>query len=444
MNRILIAGTHSGCGKTTITCALLKALKNRGLNPAAFKCGPDYIDPMFHRRAIGVPSYNLDPFFYTEEQLNRQIMAHAGSVSLLEGAMGYYDGVGAEGLYSAYDVAMQTQTPVVLVVDAKGMYASAGAVLKGFLTYKTDNGIQGVIFNNASPLLYDGLCSIAEKIGVKPLGFLPREKKASIESRHLGLITAGEIADMEEKLELLGELAERYIDIDGLIALAASAPALEAAAPDIRPLGSVRIAVARDEAFCFLYEENLELLTALGCELVFFSPLSDTGLPNGIGGLYLCGGYPELHLEALSGNVAMLEAIRTAVLNGIPTIAECGSFLYLHDTLDGVSMAGVIHADAYRTEKLKRFGYITLHAKKDNLLCAAGESIRSHEFHYYESTSCGADFIAEKPLSERNWPCVHTTQTMYAGFPHLYLNANSVFAENFVRKAIKYAIRKLT
>ncbi len=439
MNRILIAGTHSGCGKTTITCALLKAMKNRDLNPSAFKCGPDYIDPMFHRRAIGVPSYNLDPFFCTKEQLNRQIMAHAGSVSLLEGAMGYYDGVGAEGLYSAYDVAMQTRTPVVLVVDAKGMYASAGAVLKGFSTYKTDNGIQGVIFNNASPLLYEGLCSIAEKIGVKPLGFLPQEKKAYIESRHLGLITTGEITDMEEKLALLGELAERHIDIDSLLALAAGADTLNFAEQDLRPLGSVRIAVARDEAFCFLYEENLELLTALGCELVFFSPLNDTSLPNGIGGLYLCGGYPELHLEALSGNVAMLEAIRTAVLGGISTIAECGGFLYLHDTLDGISMAGVIHADAYRTEKLKRFGYITLYAKKDNLLCAAGECIRSHEFHYYESTSCGADFIAEKPRSERNWPCVHTTQTLYAGFPHLYLNANPVFAENFVRKAIKYA-----
>lgn len=438
MDRVLIAGTHSGCGKTTVTCALLKALKDRGLNPSAFKCGPDYIDPMFHRRAIGVPSHNLDPYFCTEQQLKHRIAAHAGGVSLLEGAMGYYDGIGAEGRYSAYDVARETQTPTVLVIDVKSMYASAGAVLKGFLNYKAHSGIRGVIFNNASPMLYEGLCSIAEEVGVKPLGFLPRETKAAVESRRLGLVTAGEIADMEEKLALLGALAERYIDIAGLLALAASAPLLDGAGPDIRPLGSVRIAVARDNAFCFLYEENLELLTSLGCEIVFFSPISDTALPGGIGGLYLCGGYPELHPEALSGNAAMLEAVNAAVRDGMPTIAECGGFLYLHDTLDNFPMAGIIHADAYRTNTLQRFGYATLHAKADNLLCGAGESIRAHEFHYYESTDSGADFIAEKPLSERNWPCVHATRTLYAGFPHLYFDANPVFAIKFVKKAIEY------
>lgn len=443
MNRILIAGTHSGCGKTTVACALLAALKKRGLSPSAFKCGPDYIDPMFHRRAIGIPSHNLDPFFCTAEQLRRRIAAHAGGIPVIEGAMGYYDGVGPEGHYSAYDVARETETPAVLVVDAKGMYASAGAVLKGFSDYKTPSGILGVIFNNASPALYRGLSSIAEKVGIKPLGFLPRETKASIESRHLGLVTAEEITGIEEKLALLGALAERHIDIDGLLALAGRAPDLSACAPDIRPLGSVRIAVARDEAFCFLYEENLELLAALGCELAFFSPLRDAALPDGTGGLYLCGGYPELHLEALSANSSMFRAVSAAVRGGMPTIAECGGFLYLHDTLDGVPMAGVIHADAYRTEKLRRFGYVTLRARADNLLCAAGESIRAHEFHYYESTGCGADFIADKPLSEESWPCVHAGETFYAGFPHLYFDTNPAFAENFVKKAIAYANKKL-
>jgi len=441
MNRILITGTHSGCGKTTVTCALLKALKNRGLNPSAFKCGPDYIDPMFHRRAIGVPSYNLDPFFCTAEQLKRRLMVHGGGVSVLEGAMGYYDGIGAEGCYSAYDVARITQTPVVLVVDAKGMYASAGAVLKGFLEYKAESNIQGVIFNNASPMLYEGLGIVAEQAGVKPLGFLPRETGATIESRHLGLMTAGEIADIEEKLALLGALAERHIDVDGLLSLAAHTPVLGADAPDIRPFGSVRIAVARDDAFCFLYEENLELLRALGCKIVYFSPLVDSSLPDGIGGLYLCGGYPELHLKELSNNTAMLEAVDAAVQGGMPTIAECGGFLYLHDTLEGLPLAGVIHASAYKTEKLQRFGYVTLRAKADNLLCAAGGSIRAHEFHYYESTDCGADFVAGKPLREKNWPCIHASETLYAGFPHLYFDANPIFAENFVRKAMEYGTR---
>lgn len=458
MNRILIAGTHSGCGKTTVTCALLTALKNRGFRPSAFKCGPDYIDPMFHRRAIGVTSRNLDPFFCTAQQLKRRIAAQTGGIALLEGAMGYYDGVGSEGRYSAYEVARITQTPVVLVIDTKGMYTSAGAVLKGFREYKKPSGLRGVIFNNASPLLYAEFCSLAEKIGIKPLGFLPTAAKAAIESRHLGLVTAGEIAGIEEKLALLGLLAGQYIDIDGLLALAACAPALEAALPEIstseaalpeaaapytRPPGPVRIAVARDKAFCFLYEENLELLTALGCEIVFFSPLSDTALPDGISGLYLCGGYPELHLETLSGNSAMLQAVNGAIQGGMPAIAECGGFLYLHDTLDGFPMAHVIHANAARTEKLRRFGYVTLYAKADNLLCAAGESIRAHEFHYYESADCGTDFIAQKPQSKRSWPCIHATPTLYAGFPHLYFDANPVFAENFVRKALEYGVKNL-
>lgn len=440
MNRILVAGTHSGCGKTTVTCALLSALKARRLNISAFKCGPDYIDPMFHREVVGVRAHNLDAFFCDDAALRGQLAAHAGDISVVEGVMGYYDGIGPEGRASTYEVARATGTPAVLVVDTKGMYASTGAVLKGFLEYREQSGIRGVIFNNASPLFYEGLCSIAEKTGVTPLGFLPKESKAAIESRHLGLVTASEITDIQDKLMRLGELAERHIDIDGLLALAASAPQLNAAKRSIRPLGSVRIAVARDNAFCFMYQENLELLEALGAELAFFSPLRDQALPEHTGGLYLPGGYPELHLEELSGNAAMLEDISKAVQGGMPTIAECGGFLYLHDALDGFPMSGVIHASAYKTGKLKRFGYATLCAKADNLLCAAGDSIRTHEFHYYESTDCGEAFIAQKPLSERSWSCVHATDTLYAGFPHLYFDANPVFAENFVRKAIKYAV----
>ena len=439
MNRIMLAGTHSGCGKTTVTCALLAALKKRELSVAAFKCGPDYIDPMFHRRAIGVPSRNLDPFFCTAAQLRGRIAAQNSGIAVIEGVMGYYDGVGAEGHFSAYDVARGTQTPVVLVVDAKGMHTSAGAVLKGFAEYKPQSSIAGVVFNNTPPGLYGGLCAVAESVGVKPFGFLPREAEASVKSRHLGLVTAGELTDIEQKLETLGTLAERHLDIDGLLALAAKAPALAVNVPAVQPLGHVRVAVARDEAFCFLYEENLERLAALGCELCFFSPLRDAALPGNIGGLYLCGGYPELYTDALFRNEAMRNAVRTAIENKLPTIAECGGFLYLHDTLDGIPMAGVIHAAAYKTEKLSRFGYLTLHAQGNSLVCAAGESIRAHEFHYYDSTDNGAGFRAEKPYSQKSWLCVHTTPTLYAGFPHLYFDANPAFAANFVRSALDYS-----
>lgn len=436
MDRILIAGTHSGCGKTTVTCAVLTALKQRGLNPSAFKCGPDYIDPMFHRRAIGVPSRNLDPFFCDEQGLKGQLAGPG--LAIIEGAMGYYDGVSCDGRFSAYEVARLTRTPVVLVLDVKGMYASMGAVLQGFARYREDSGISGVIFNNASPKLNAGLSAIARQVGIRPLGYLPRAVKATVASRHLGLVSAEEIGELEEKLQTLGDLAERCIDLDGLLELAAGSPGLTGEPEAIRPLGSIRLAVARDEAFSFFYEENLELLRALGCQLEFFSPMRDPALPQGVAGLYLCGGYPELHLEALSGNRTMLESVRWAVRGGLPTIAECGGFLYLHDQLDGIPLAGVVPARARTTDRLSRFGYVTLRAGVDNLLCGAKDTIRSHEFHYCESTAPGGDFTAEKPLSDRSWPCIHATPTLYAGFPHLYFPANPEFARRFVTGCLAY------
>ena len=437
-DRILIAGTNSGCGKTTVTCAVLRALKNRGLAVRSFKCGPDYIDPMFHREVVGVPARNLDPFFSTPDQLRRQLGGAAGSLSVLEGVMGYYDGIGPQGACSTYHVAEATQTPVILTVNVRGMYTSVGALIRGFRDFRPGSNVAGVIFNQASPMLYGDLSRIAEDAGVKPLGYLPRAEEAVIGSRHLGLITAAEIADLQTRLDRLGELAEQCLDLDGILSLASRSPGLPLPEPAAPVAQGVRIAVARDEAFCFLYEENLRLLEELGCELVFFSPIHDMHLPENVQGLYLPGGYPELHLEELSRNPIRL-AIRRAVEAGMPTVAECGGFLYLHDTLDGAEMAGVIHAAAFGTKKLQRFGYVTLTAERDNLLCRAGESIRAHEFHYYDSESNGSTFTAAKPSGKRSWRCVHASDTLYAGFPHLYLPANPAFAENFVRKAANYA-----
>jgi cobyrinic acid a,c-diamide synthase len=436
-DRVLIAGTNSGCGKTTVTCALLRALKNRGLKLQSFKCGPDYIDPMFHREVIGVPARNLDPFFSAPEQLRRQLGGAAGKLSVLEGVMGYYDGVGPEGGYSTFDVARATDTPVILVVNVRGMYTSAGAILRGFRTYRPHSGVRGVIFNNASPMLRDDLRKLAEEEGLRPLGYLPRAEEAVIGSRHLGLVTAGEIADLQQRMDALGALAEKCLDVDGILDLAASAGPLPLPEPVVPVVSGVRVAVARDKAFCFLYEENLRLLEELGCEPVYFSPLTDRRLPENIGGLYLPGGYPELYLRDLSENPIKHE-IRRAVEGGLPTVAECGGFLYLHDTLDGAEMAGVIHAAAFATGELQRFGYVNLTAERDNLLCRAGESIRAHEFHYYDSADNGGGFTAAKASGRRSWPCVHATDTLYAGFPHLYFPANPAFAEAFVRKAARY------
>ena len=445
MNRILISGTNSNCGKTTITMALLAAFKNKGLEIASFKSGPDYIDPMFHRKVFDVETHNLDPYFSTEEMLCDQFIRNCGKdLSIIEGAMGYYDGIGVEGRASAWEVAKSIKAPAVLIIDAKGMSNSAAAIIKGFKEFKEESMVEGVIFNNISPMLYPLLRDIVEKEGIKAYGFLPREERYSVGSRNLGLITADEIEDIKEKINGLRELAEKYIDLEGLYELAQSAPVLEAS-DDYKKLiesskdeSKPRIAVSRDNAFCFMYKENIEILEDLGCEVVFFSPLNDEKLPEGISGLYLCGGYPELYPEELSNNKRMCQEIKDIITKGIPTIAECGGFMYLHDSIENVPMVGFIKGNCIKTDKLQRFGYIEITALEDNLLCDKGESIRVHEFHYYDSENCGESFMAKKASNGLEYLCCHGSDSLYAGFPHIYLPANPDFAKSFVENAKKW------
>jgi len=446
MKRILIAGTHSGCGKTTIVCGIIAALKNRGIPLRAFKCGPDYIDPMFHRSVLGIPSWNLDPYFLEPPDLQAHFTSHAltdgQAVALIEGVMGYYDGIAMTSRASTFSVAATLKTPVVLVVNVAGTGNSIAAVIEGFIRHQEPSGIQAVIFNGCSSGMYSRYKELPEKIGVKALGYMPNKENWSIENRHLGLTVPAEIPGLREKFDALGKQAEESIDLEGLLGLAAYATDLSVspnASFPITPLPDApRLAVARDEAFCFIYEENLEILQALGCELVFFSPLNDTTLPERISGLYLPGGYPEVYASKLSGNTRMLHAIRETIDQGLPTIAECGGFLYLHETLDGFPMAAVFPAKAFRTEKLQRFGYVEITAKKDNLLCLAGGAICAHEFHYWESSSPGNDFTARKASGATEYPCIHASPTLYAGFPHIYFPANPAFAQNFVKNMVRY------
>ena len=440
MKRLLIAGANSGCGKTTVTCALLAALHRRGLTPVAFKCGPDYLDTMFHRAVFGVKAYNLDPFFLDGEGLRSHLAAHAGQISIIEGAMGYYDGIAASDEASAYTVARETATPVVLVLNAHGVGYSLTALLKGLAQFRPHSHIAGVIFNNAPAARYADLARMAQDAGLPAYGTLPQQQKWALPSRHLGLLTAGEIEDLQDKLRSLSKQAEQSIDIDGLLALANTAPDLNCAVKPAKPrlATRLRLAIARDEAFCFLYEENLELWQALGCELLFFSPLTDAHLPSNIQGLYLGGGYPENHAAALAKNTSMLKSIRQAVGNSLPTIAEGGGFLYLHKTLDGFPLCGVIDSAAFATAKLQRFGYITITAAHSNLLCATGGALRAHEFHYWDSDSPGSAFTAKKAGRDLTYPCVQATDTLYAGFPHLYFPANPASAERFVERMARY------
>ena len=451
--RILLAAGASGSGKTLITCGLLQALVNRGLKVASFKCGPDYIDPMFHSRVIGTRSRNLDTFF-TDGDRTRYLLAKNASdceIAVMEGVMGYYDGVGGiTSRASAYDLASTTDTPAILIVNSRGMSVSLAAYVKGFLEYKKDSHICGVIFNQMSPMLYPRMKKLLEEeLSVKVLGYVPKVEDCVIESRHLGLVLPEEIPELKSRLQKLSEVLEKTLDIDGILELAGGAPELAAPEPEMliqkdtafgyRTEEKVRIGVADDEAFCFFYADNLNLLEQMGAELVRFSPIHDRELPEDLDGLLLSGGYPELSGEALEENQEMCTRIREVILDGMPCLAECGGFMYLHQEMEDMEgkqrrVCGVIPGRAYRTPKLNRFGYITLTEKQDTGL---GE-IPAHEFHYFDSTDCGADFHAAKPASKRGWDCIHDRGRLMAGFPHLYYYGNPRVPARFLKNALEY------
>ena len=447
--RILLGAAASGSGKTLLTCGLLQALKNRNLQVASFKCGPDYIDPMFHSRVIGTKSRNLDSFFAKEDTLRYLLEKNARDceISVIEGVMGYYDGLaGISPKASAYDVARITKTPAVLIVNAKGMSLSAAAFVKGFVEYREDSQIRGVILNQISPMMYPRLKQIIEEtLPVKVYGYVPVVKDCVLESRHLGLVMPEEIADLHDKLMKLAEILERSVDIDGLLELAEGAEELPVQEPltGYHTQRNVRIALAKDEAFCFFYQDNLELLEEMGAQLIPFSPIHDEKLPKNIDGMLFHGGYPELYAGQLSENDAMRTAIREAVADGLPTVAECGGFLYLHTTLtdrEGHSypMVGVLPGKCFDTGHLVRFGYIELE-ESSGYFMSHGSSIRAHEFHYYDSEDNGADCIATKPATGRNYPCIHVGENHWYGFPHLYYPSCPEFAKRFVENAKKFS-----
>lgn len=438
MTRFMIAGTNSGCGKTTVTYAILSALKKREEKVSAFKCGPDYIDPMFHRSTIGIPSHNLDSYFCDDKTLKAVLGEYSNEISVIEGVMGFYDG----GKSSAYSVSEITETPVIVVIDCKGMSDSIGAVMNGFLNYRKPNNIAGFIFNRISEKIISFAKKMCKELGTEYFGYLPKNN-ITFESRKLGLVTVDEVRNIREKLDKLGELAEKYLCIDKMIALKTSV--IHEHMPVIKNIdASPVIAVARDKAFCFQYAENIALLQKIGCRIEYFSPLDDNRLPEA-DGLILCGGYPEIYAEKLSSNISMRESLKNAILSGMPTIAECGGFMYLHKTLTDENgrtypLIGVIDGEVFPTKKLQRFGYAEMTANFDNLLCLREEKIKIHEFHYWDSTSCGNGFTAEKN-DGRKYECCHISDTLYGGFPHLYFYANTGIAERFVSKCRIYGER---
>ena len=454
--RILISAGASGSGKTTITSGLLRCLSNKGIATIAYKCGPDYIDPMFHKTVLGIPCRNLDLFFSSEGEV-RTLMAESSSgygVAVVEGVMGFYDGLGGSSAQaSAYHVARTTGTPVILVVDGRGVSLTLAATIKGLIDFREGSNIAAVIINRCSKALFEHLKPIIEsECGIKALGYVENSPEMALESRHLGLVTAGEIDDLQARIDAMASRLEASIDFDALLEIASSAEPIDFEPSNVEPLatpeGAPCIAVAQDDAFCFYYEESLEHLRRLGARIVPFSPIADNKLPAEADALYIGGGYPELHAEELSNNLTMLESIRRVHRDGMPIFAECGGFMYLKERmadLDGreFEMVGILSGGAHYTGKLTRFGYVDLEAKADGLGITKGCRMRAHEFHYYDSDDNGSAMHASKKHSKRNWDCCIAEERLFAGFPHLYLPACDEFARGFVDAAIEFRAKRL-
>lgn len=467
--RIMLAAPKSGSGKTLLTCGLLEVLRRRGLNPIACKCGPDYIDPMFHRYVLGIPGRNLDSFFLPTEGV-RKVLVDAvreeqAGIAVLEGVMGYYDGLGGtETSASSWEIAEITDTPAILVLDCKGASLSAAAMASGFLHFRKKSHIAGVILNRVSSMYYERLAAAVEEAsGLPVLGYLPESEEYRMESRHLGLFLPGEIDRLRERIGRLADQMEKSIAVEQVLEVAGMLPlrienkekekaeneSMEAesiakfpACQEQKVTSRVRIGVARDEAFCFYYQENFRLLEQMGAELVYFSPLRDKKIPDRVDGLLFGGGYPENYARELAKNAAMRESIRRSIAAGMPFLAECGGFLYLHRTLEGSDgkhweMAGVYPFDAYRTNRLRRFGYV-------RLLTSSGQEIHGHEFHYWESEDPGTDWEAVKPTGNRSWRCIHEKGGQIGGFPHLYYASCPDFLRKWLDVCAKGSQQKYT
>lgn len=454
--RIVLGAMSSGSGKTLLTCGLLQMFMDRGYKTVSFKCGPDYIDPMFHSHILGTKSRNLDSFLAEEETVTYLLGENAKDmdIAVIEGVMGFYDGLGGISTKgSTYDVARITKSPVILIINAKGMSLSLIPVIKGFMEYRKDSQIAGIILNYTSPMFYETIkTKIEEDLGIKVFGYVPKLENISIESRHLGLIAPNEVEGLRDTIKELADVLSKTLDIEGIIEAAKDTEELDWEALDCKSIdwevsseffsGAVTIGVAKDKAFSFHYEDNYALLKRLGAKIVFFSPLHDKKLPK-VDGLWFTGGYPELYARELSENHSMIKDIREKINRGIPCIAECGGFLYLNQWLEGgdgkdYPMVGVIEARAYKCNRLQRFGYIELEMKKNSILGREGMKMRTHEFHYYDSESNGEDCMATKPVNKRNYECIHIEENLFAGFPHIYLYSNKEAGSEFIKNCKEY------
>ena len=388
--RIVVAGTHSGVGKTTVASGLIAALSSEGFRVAPFKVGPDFIDPSYHTLAAGRPGRNLDAFLSGPDLIGPLFArgARGADIAVIEGVMGLFDGKGGGDLASTAHVARLLEAPIVLVVDARAMSRSVAAMVHGYTTFDPKVRVAGVVLNRVGSRVHETMLREALKpLGILNLGVLRRDNEIHTPDRHLGLVPVAERREEATRsLDALGKVISRSLNLDGIVRVARTAGPLmvEAWSPESRDQdrsGRVRVAVATGPSFSFLYRENLELLEGAGAEVVTFDPTTQEDLPAGTDALYLGGGYPETYAEALSTNGQMRESVKAFAAGGHPVVAECGGLLYLVRELDGHPMCGVLDAEVTMTDRLT-LGYREARALADSPLAERGANVRGHEFHY--------------------------------------------------------------
>jgi cobyrinic acid a,c-diamide synthase len=444
--RIVVAGTHSGVGKTTLASGLMAALSSSGFRVAPFKVGPDFIDPSYHTLAAGRPGRNLDAFLSGPDLIGPLFGhgAQGADIAVIEGVMGLFDGKGGGDLASTAHVARLLEAPIVLVVDARAMSRSVAAMVHGYTTFDPKVRVAGVVLNRVGSTSHEKMLRKAIKpLGITILGVLRRDDHIQMPDRHLGLVPVAERREEATRLlDALGKVTSLSLNLNGIVRFARSARLLEVEAwspesPDLGRSAGVRVAVATGPSFSFLYRENLELLEGAGAEVVTFDPTTGEDLPSGTDALYLGGGFPETYAEALSTNGRMRENVRDFAESGRPVVAECGGLLYLVRELDGHPMCGVLDAEATMTDRLT-LGYREARALADSVLAERGAIVRGHEFHY-STVQPGA---GERPA----WELVGRGQEGFvAGGTHAsYLHTHWAATPELPRSLVREASRSAT
>lgn len=446
----MIAGTHSGVGKTTVSLGLMGVLSKK-YKVQPFKVGPDYIDTAYHRYVTGNFSCNLDLYMLGEENLKDLFYKNASKadISIIEGVMGLYDGIDTTSFGSSSQIAKILNVPVVLIVDASSMAASVSALIMGYMNYDKDVKIKGVILNKVGSERHYSLLEEAIKgdLGIEVFGYLPKDVKLELPERHLGLLPVYEAREINKKFERLYSYIKKYIDIEKMMNLTIKLPDLGRTEEEkLEKSKGVKIGYAYDEAFNFYYKESLETFNEMGAELIPFSPLQDENLPEGICGLYIGGGFPEVFEMRLSENKKMLNSIKEAVKKGMPVYAECGGLMYLSKAIKDLEgntfeMVGVYNFEVVMTKRLQRFGYVEAEVISDNALFKKGEKLKGHEFHHsvIEGSSQNASYVVHKPGREESWQCGFVYKNCFATYVHINLYTYKEAVKRFVDKCEAYS-----